>query len=219
MMNFDQSPLLVIWETTQACDLACVHCRASAEPGRNAGELTTAEGMALLDEIHRFGSPLMVFTGGDPLKRPDLFELMRYSVSLGLRTNVSPSATPLLTSEAIDEFKRIGLARMAISLDGATAESHDTFRGITGTFDRAVEALQHAQRIGLDTQQQTTVTRRNMGELRDIAKIVEDTGGKMWSLFFLVSMGRGQSEQELNAAEYEEVFETIYDISKHRRSR
>ena len=214
MMNFDQSPLLVIWETTQACDLACVHCRASAEPGRNPNELTTDEAKRLLDEIHSFGSPLMVFTGGDPLKRPDLFDLMRYSVSLGLRTNVSPSATPLLTTEAIDEFKRIGLARMAISLDGATAESHDTFRGIPGTFDRAIEALHHAQKIGLETQQQTTVTRRNMGELREIAKIVEETGGKMWSLFFLVSMGRGQSEQELNAAEYEEVFETIYEISR-----
>jgi AdoMet-dependent heme synthase len=214
MTNFDQSPLLVIWETTQACDLTCVHCRASAEPERNAGELTTAEGKALLDEIRRFGNPLMVFTGGDPLKRPDLFELMRYSVSLGLRTNVSPSATPLLTADAIHEFKRIGVARMAISLDGATAKSHDEFRGIPGTFDRAVEALHHAQKIGLETQQQTTVSRRNMHELPQIAEIVEETGSKMWSLFFLVTMGRGQSEQELNAEEYEQVFETIYEISK-----
>lgn len=214
MMNFDQSPLLVIWETTQACDLACVHCRASAEPDRHTGELTTDEAMSLLDEIRSFGSPLMVFTGGDPLKRPDLFDLMRYSVSLGLRTNVSPSATPLLTNQAIDEFKRIGIARMAISLDGATADSHDTFRGISGTFDCAIQALRHAREIGLETQLQTTVTRRNMHELRDIAKVIEGVGAKMWSLFFLVSMGRGQSEQELNAEEYEQVFETIYDISK-----
>src|SRR5512146_2527769 len=89
-MNFDQSPMLVIWEVTQACDLACVHCRASAQPERNSGELTTEQGFRLLDEIRRFGEPLMIFTGGDPLKRPDLFELLRYSVKIGLRTNVTP---------------------------------------------------------------------------------------------------------------------------------
>src|SRR5215218_9590769 len=140
MMNFDQSPLLVIWETTQACDLACIHCRASAQPDRHAAELSTEEGMALLDEVKRFGNPLMVFTGGDPLKRPDLIPLMKRSIELGLRTNVSPSATPLLTTDAIDEFKRIGLARMAMSLDGATVETHDSFRGIPGTFERAMVA-------------------------------------------------------------------------------
>ena len=213
-MNFDQAPLLVIWETTQACDLTCVHCRASAQPERNSGELSTAEAYKLLDEIRRFGNPLMVFTGGDPLKRPDLYELMEYSVKIGLRTNVSPSATPLLTTEAIDKFKELGLARMAISLDGATAKTHDTFRGIPGTFDRAMIALKHAQKIGLDTQQQTTVTRRNMHELQQIADIVEETGGKMWSLFFLVTMGRAESNDDLTAAEYEQVFETIYEISK-----
>ena len=213
-MNFDHAPLLVIWETTQACDLACVHCRASARPERDFGELTTEEGYRLLDEIRSFGSPLMVFTGGDPLKRPDLFPLMKRSVALGLRTNVSPSATPLLTTDAIDEFKSVGLARMAISVDGATARSHDEFRGIPGTFDRAMVALKYAQKIGLETQQQTTVTRRNMHELRDIARIVEDTGGRMWSLFFLVTMGRADSNDDLTAEQYEEVFETIYDIAQ-----
>src|SRR6478609_4392145 len=122
-MKFDEAPLLVIWEVTQACDLACVHCRASADPGRDPLELTTAEGFQLLDEIRAFGNPLMVFTGGDPLKRPDLFPLIRRSVELGLRTNVSPSATPLLTPEVIREFKGSGLARMAISVDGPDADS------------------------------------------------------------------------------------------------
>ena len=214
MMDFNQSPLLVIWETTQACDLACVHCRASAEPERNCGELTTEEGFALLDEVKRFGNPLMVFTGGDPLKRPDLFTLMKRSIELGLRTNVSPSATPLLTTEAIDEFKRIGLARMAISLDGATVRTHDDFRGIPGTFDRAMVALHHAKKIGLETQLQTTVTRRNVHELLQIADLCEEVGTKMWSLFFLLPMGRAQSEDELNAEEYEQVFDIIYKVSK-----
>src|SRR5450631_2921660 len=126
-MNFDQAPMLVIWEATQACDLACVHCRASAQSERSASELTTEQGYRLLDEIKSFGEPLMVFTGGDPLKRPDLYELLKHSVSIGLRTNVTPSATPLLTQDAIDRFKECGITRMAISLDGPDAASHDAF--------------------------------------------------------------------------------------------
>src|SRR3974390_3019808 len=128
-MNFDQSPMLVIWEVTQACDLACVHSPASAQPERNPKELSTEQGFRLLDEIRRFGEPLMVFTGGDPLKRPDLFDLVRHSVKIGLRTNVTPSATPLLTNEAIDKFKEAGVSRMAISGDGHDAASPDHFRG------------------------------------------------------------------------------------------
>src|SRR3954470_1364046 len=126
-MNFDQSPMLVIWEVTQACDLACVHCRASALPERSPKELNTEQGYRLLDEIRSFGEPLMVFTGGDPLKRPDLYELIKYAVKIGLRTNVTPSATPLLTAEAIEKFKEAGVTRMAISLDGPDAASHDYF--------------------------------------------------------------------------------------------
>src|SRR5882724_10315186 len=173
-MDFDRSPLLVIWEVTQACDLACVHCRASAISARPANELSTVDGFRLLDQVREFGNPLMVFTGGDPMKRPDLYELIAHSVKLGLRTNVTPSATPLLTPQVIDEFKRLGVARMAISLDGATAKSHDDFRQVAGTFDCALRALKHAQSIGLETQLQTTVTRRNRAELADVARIAGD---------------------------------------------
>ena len=188
-MNFDQAPLLVIWEVTQACDLACVHCRASAQSARHPHELSTEDGYRLLDEIRRFGEPLMVFTGGDPLKRPDLYDLIRYSVKIGLRTNATPSATPLLNEEAIEQFKACGVSRMAISLDGPDAATHDDFRGIPGTFDRAMLALHHAQKIGLDTQLQTTVTRRNMARLPEVARIAEEVGTKMWSLFFLIVTG------------------------------
>jgi AdoMet-dependent heme synthase len=213
-MNFDQCPLLVIWEVTQACDLACVHCRASAQPNRHPAELDTELGYRLLDEIRSFGDPLMVFTGGDPLKRPDLFELVRYSVKLGLRTNVTPSATPLLTAEAIRQLKDSGIARMAISLDGPDAPTHDDFRGIPGTFDRAMFALHEAQRIGLDTQLQTTVTRRNMDRLPEIAEIAREVGTKMWSLFFLIITGRAESGDDLAAPEYEKVFEFMYELSR-----
>ena len=213
-MNFDQSPMLVIWEVTQACDLACVHCRASAQSERNPLELTTVQGYRLLDEIRSFGEPLMVFTGGDPLKRPDLLDLIRYAVKIGLRTNVTPSATPLLTAEAIDGFKAAGVARMAISLDGPDAASHDDFRGIPGTFGRAMSALRHARDIGLDTQLQTTVTRRNMGRLAEMAELAKEVRTRMWSLFFLIVTGRALENDDLQAAEYEKVFEFMYELSK-----
>jgi AdoMet-dependent heme synthase len=213
-MNFDQSPMLVIWEATQACDLACVHCRASAQSERHPKELTTEQGYRLLDEIRSFGEPLMVFTGGDPLKRPDLYELIRYAVKIGLRTNVTPSATPLLTNEAIEKFKEAGVSRMAISLDGPDAESHDHFRGVPGTFDRAMAALRHARDIGLDTQLQTTVTKRNLPRLAEFAAIAKEVRTKMWSLFFLIVTGRALENDDLTAEEYERVFEFMYELSK-----
>ena len=213
-MNFDQSPMLVIWEVTQACDLACVHCRASAQSERHPAELSTDQGYRLLDEIRSFGEPLMVFTGGDPLKRPDLYDLIRHSVAIGLRTNVTPSATPLLTAQAIEGFKEAGITRMALSVDGHDAASHDDFRGIPGTFERAMFALRHARDIGLDTQFQTTVTRRNMAHLAEIAEIVKEVRSKMWSLFFLIVTGRAAERDDLLAPEYERVFEFMYELSK-----
>jgi len=213
-MNFDQAPMLVIWEATQACDLACVHCRASAQSERNPQELTTEQGYRLLDEIRSFGEPLMVFTGGDPLKRPDLYDLIRYSVKIGLRTNVTPSATPLLTAEAIDGFKAAGVTRMAISLDGPDAATHDEFRGIPGTFERAMFALEYARDIGLDTQLQTTVTQRNRARLPEMAQLAKSVRTKMWSLFFLIVTGRAGAADDLTAEEYEQVFEFMYELSK-----
>ena len=213
-MNFDQSPMLVIWEVTQACDLSCVHCRASAQSERNPAELTTEQGYRLLDEIRSFGEPLMVFTGGDPLKRPDLYDLIRHSVKIGLRTNVTPSATPLLTAEAIQRFKDAGVTRMAISLDGPDAASHDEFRGVPGTFDSAMFALRYARDIGLDTQFQSTITRRNMHRLPEMAEIAKEVRTKMWSLFFLIVTGRAAAADDLLPEEYEHVFEFMYELSK-----
>lgn len=214
MRNFDEAPFLVIWEVTQACDLACAHCRACAQPGRNPGELTTAEGFRLLETVKAFGDPLMVFTGGDPLKRPDLPALLERSVALGLRTTVTPSATPLLTAEAIAGFQKAGIARMAVSLDGADPITHDGFRRVYGSFARTLFALEEARRIGLDTQVNTTVTRRNLHRLQEIAGIVESAGAKLWSVFFLVTTGRALVQDDLTAEEYEKVFGFLYELSK-----
>ena len=214
MRNFEDAPFLVIWELTQACDLACVHCRACAVENRNPLELTSEEGFRLLEEVRSFGDPLMVFTGGDPLKRPDLFRLLERSVQLGLRTTVTPSATPLLTAEAVERFQKCGVARMAISLDGPDSISHDGFRRVEGSFDRTIQGLRHARAIGLPTQVNTTVTRHNMHRLAEIAAIVERFGAKLWSVFFLVATGRASASQDLTAEEYEQVFKFLYRTSK-----
>lgn len=214
MRSFNDAPFLVIWEVTQACDLACLHCRASATPDRDPRELETREGFALLDEIRGLGDPLMVFTGGDPLKRTDLFDLLRYSVGIGLRTTVTPSATPLLTAAAIDGFRDVGVARMAVSLDGPDAASHDGFRRVGGSFDRTVFALRHACGIGLETQINTTVTRHNMHRLDEIAALVDSEGARLWSVFFLVATGRANETQDPDAEEYERVFSFLYETSQ-----
>lgn len=208
-MDFNLSPLLVVWEVTQACDLACVHCRTTAQPERNLNELTTEEGYRLLEETKQFGNPLLVLTGGDPLKRPDLFDLIRHSVQIGLRTNITPSATPLLTPDAIDSLKSSGISRMAIGLDGPDAPTHDGLRGVAGTYDQAILALGHAREIGLETQVMTSVARANLSKLARIAERVDEAQSKMWSLFFPVG-----KDEELTGEEYEKVFEFLFEISK-----
>jgi radical SAM protein len=214
MRDFSEAPFLVIWEVTQACDLACVHCRACAIPSRHPLELTTEEGFRLLETVKTFGDPLMVFTGGDPLRRPDVRALLERSVGLGLRTTVTPSATPLLSAEAIAMFRSAGVSRMAVSLDGPDAASHDGFRRVEGSFARTLFALEEAQRIGLETQVNTTVTRHSVTRLAEIARVVERSGAKLWSVFFLVTTGRALDQDDLSADEYERVFGFLYGLSK-----
>jgi radical SAM protein len=214
MRDFSEAPFLVIWETTQACDLACKHCRASAQPDRDSRELSLAEGRNLLRQIKDFGDPLLVFTGGDPLKRPDLFTLIEESAGLGLRTTVTPSATPLLTEDAVTRLQRAGIARMAVSLDGADAAAHDSFRQVAGSFDQTMRALRHAASIGLETQINTTVTRHNVQTLPRIAEVVGAEKARLWSVFFLVVTGRALAEDDLSAEEYEEVFDFLYRTAR-----
>ncbi|MCC7157868.1 MAG: TIGR04053 family radical SAM/SPASM domain-containing protein [Bryobacterales bacterium] len=213
MRDFSQAPFLVIWELTQACDLACRHCRASARPERDPAELSTAEALGVLRQIREFGEPLLVFTGGDPLKRADLFELVRASVAMGLRTTVTPSATPLLTPEAISELQASGISRMAVSLDGWDTQSHDSFRQVDGSYALTMRALAHAASIGLETQINTTVTRHNREHLLKIADLAASSGAKLWSVFFLVVTGRALAGDDLTAEEYEQVFELLYQVS------
>ncbi len=213
-VDFGRSPFIVIWEVTQGCDLACVHCRAEARPWRDPLELTTPEAFRLVDQIREFGQPLFVLTGGDPLKRPDIFEIIRYADRKGLRVTLTPSATPLMTRERIREMKDAGLARMAVSLDAHDAASHDAFRRVPGSFDWTLQCIRHARAIGLDVQVNTTVTRHNKAHVRRIAELLAKEDICLWAVFFLVPVGRGKKDEMLDASEHEEAFNLLYDLSK-----
>jgi radical SAM protein len=212
-LDFDERPFIVIWETTQACDLACVHCRACAQPARSALELSTAEAKRLIDEVAALKAPVFVLTGGDPLKRPDTFELVEYASSRDVRISLTPSATPLLTKESIVRLKACGLARLAISLDGPTAEVHDAFRCVAGSYQRTLQAVRWAREIGLPVQINTTITRRNLQYLDSTIALMEQLDIVLWSVFFLVPTGRGATTDLISAEEFEQVFEKLYETS------
>jgi radical SAM protein len=211
--NFNDRPFIVIWETTQACDLACLHCRACAQPVRSALELSTDEAKRLIDEVATLGAPVFVLTGGDPLKRPDIFELVEYASTHGVRISLTPSATPLLTQEAIRKLKQCGLARLAVSLDGPTAEIHDAFRRVPGSYDWTLNAVRWAREIGLPVQINTTITRHNLQYLDSTIALLEQLDIVLWSVFFLVPTGRGSAIDLISAEEFEQVFEKLHQTS------
>lgn len=213
-VDFDERPFIVIWETTQACDLACVHCRACAQPTRNALELSTSEAMRLIDEVEALRAPVFVLTGGDPLKRSDIFELVEYASTHGVRISLTPSATPLLTEEVILGLKQRGLARLAISLDGPTAEIHDAFRRVPGSYDWTLRAVRWAREIALPVQINTTITRHNLPYLDSTIALLEQLDIVLWSVFFLVPTGRGSTIGLISAEEFEQVFEKLYETSR-----
>ena len=213
-INYDESPFLAIWEVTQSCDLACKHCRAAAQPIPHPDELTNAEGKALIDQIAEMHIPIFVFTGGDPLKRQDLFELIRYAAGKGVQVAVTPSATPLLTREAIFQMKEAGLVRLGISLDGSTPEIHDAFRGLPGAWARTIQAIEWANEAGIPIQVHTTVSRHNVHDLDNLCNLFEKLAIVMWNVFFLVPVGRGQLDDLLSGEEFEQVFGKIYELSR-----
>ena len=213
-INYDESPFLAIWEVTQSCDLACKHCRAAAQPIPHPDELTNAEGKALIDQIAEMHIPIFVLTGGDPLKRKDLFELIAYAAGKGVQVAVTPSATPLLTREAIQNLKEAGLVRLGISLDGSTPEIHDAFRGLPGAWARTIQAIEWANEAGIPIQVHSTLSRHNVHDLDNLCNLFEKLAIVMWNVFFLVPVGRGQLEDLLTGEEFERVFAKIYELSQ-----
>ena len=198
--NRDERPFMIIWETTQACDLACRHCRAEAHPDPDPRSLAFEQAKGLLDQARDFGnpSPIFVFTGGDPFKREDIFDLVNYASEIGLVAAVSPSGTPLLNRENLLKLKESGTRAISLSIDASTSERHDDFRQVPGSFALTINGWRMAREIGLKLQVNTTVTRYNLTDLPQLFKLVQELGAMTWSLFFLVPTGRGLETDEIS---------------------
>ncbi|NUQ61854.1 MAG: TIGR04053 family radical SAM/SPASM domain-containing protein [Pirellulales bacterium] len=209
--DFDRSPFVVFYEVTRACDLVCQHCRASAQPRRDPLELDGEQARQLLGQLASFPKPpMLIFTGGDPLKRADVVDLVRHAVDLGLNAAMTPSATPLVTPEALRNLHEAGLHRLAVSLDGMDAATHDALRGVSGSFQRTIQIMADARRIGLPLQVNTTVTQANLGQIDTLAEMLAGERIVLWSVFFLVPVGRGEQLKRISPEQYEAVFEKLW---------
>jgi radical SAM protein len=212
--DFDQAPFTIAWEVTRACAYACVHCRADAQHKRDPNELDTEEALGLIDRLSEFGSPILVFTGGDPMMRRDLFELIAYANAKGLRCSLTPTATALPTEARLQKAREAGVRRLALSLDAPSPEVHDAFRQVAGSWERTMRILKNAQAAGLSAQVNTTVSKHNLALLPDMVPFIEEVGAVQWSVFFLVPTGRAQVPWMISAEEHEQVFNWLYDLSK-----
>ena len=213
---YPDAPRNVYWEMTIACDLVCKHCRAEAIPCRDPAELTTEDGKALMRDVRAMGS-MMILTGGDPMKRPDLFELIAYARDIQLPLSITPSTTPTLTRDAVRRFRKLGVAAMGLSLDGPSADIHDTFRGVAGTFENSIKALEWAEEFHLPVQVNTTVTRETLPHLPALYSLLRQEASppvRRWSLFVLVPVGRGAALGTPSAEDVEELFGWVYSISR-----
>ena len=213
-VNFDEAPLLVIWEVTRACALACRHCRASAIDQRDPDELTLEEGKEVLDEIKDMGTPIVVLTGGDPLQRTDLEDLIRYGKEIGLRMGTIPAGTPRLTLERMQSLRASGVDQVAFSLDAPNADDHDTFRQVPGSYDLTLQGARWADELGIPLQINTVFHRGNRHQVKEMSKLVADLGVVFWEVFFLVPTGRGSELEGCSAEEMEEIFAHLYEVSK-----
>jgi radical SAM protein len=213
--NFDDRPFIVIWEVTRACSLACRHCRAEANLSRHPLELTTDESFRFIEQVERCRPALFVITGGDPIRRGNLETLIRYATDRDLRVSLSPSATPEFAKADLGAFRDAGVERISLSLDGASRETHDRFRGVPGTWNWTMESIANAALAGIPIQINTTFTRQNLGEFDDFVRLLDGIRPALWSVFQLVPTGRGKVEDLLTAEEMEDLFERLARLSAH----
>lgn len=213
---YGRAPMLVYWEMTNACGLACRHCRASAMAERSPLELTFEEGTRLLDDITGFGRPYphIVFTGGDPLLRPDLELLVTAATERGIGCSLAPAATGLLTQPVLDRLKAAGVQNISLSIDGSTAEIHDGFRGVEGTFATTLESARIAREAGLPIQVNTLITDETLPDLPAIYELMTTLDIMRWSLFYLISVGRGSALREVSPAESERLNRWLFELSR-----
>ncbi len=212
-INLAERPFILFWEVTRACALACKHCRAEAQPRPLPDELNHEEALALLDQIAELRPSMLVLTGGDPMLRSDIEELVSYAAGKGLRVALSPAATPLLLRMDFKRLRELGVQSLSLSLDGATQESHDAFRGVAHTFERTLKAAKLAQEAGMHLQINTTITKSTLSEVDAFTDLMREMRPDMWSVFLLVPTGRASLDELPSAEEVEAVWERIEELS------
>ena len=214
--RFNDRPLLVFWEMTKACDLACFHCRADAQHEPSECELSTEEGRGMIDELAQLASPrpILILTGGDCLKRPDLLTLIDYARSVSVPVALAPSVTPLLTLERMHELREHGIKTVSISLDGMDAATHDAVRGVPGHFDATMTTLGQLKDAGFTVQINTTVMARNVEQLADIAQLLHQHHLDIWEVFFLIPTGRGTDVNASTPQQNEDICNFLVDASQ-----
>lgn len=205
-LDLERSPVVAVWEVTRACDLACRHCRACAVVERSTEELSTPEAFDLIDQCVELSPGVLVLTGGDPLKRDDLCAIVSRASNAGLRVAIAPSVTPLLTAESIARLAGAGAMRIALSLDAPDPIAHDSFRGTPGSFARTLAAVAAVRSAGLSLQINTSVTRTSAPRLGEMGELVRRLAPDLWSVFFVVAVGRAGSADEPTAEICEEAF-------------
>ena len=210
-------PRLVAWELTNACNLACIHCRASAIKDPAPDELSTAQAKHFVDELVEY-KPIIILTGGEPLLRSDVYDIAKYASGHGLRVVLATNGT-LLTHEIVKKLKVVGIQRVSISIDGSTKETHDTFRGEKGAFESALRGIDILKNEGLSFQINTTITKRNLTQIPNIYDLALQLGASALHIFLLVPTGRGEDieSDEIPPEEYERVLNWFYDMSKNSR--
>lgn len=214
IVDFEKSPFLVLWELTRACALACRHCRAESIRRPSCDELSFAECVQVMEDLTNFGHPLIVFTGGDPAQRADLYDLIKFARDKGFKVAVTPSATPLMTKQAVEKLADAGVHRLAISIDGPDAETHDGFRRVNGSFKWSLSILKWACELGVPIQINTTICRNNLHAFNEMSSLVADLGAVLWSVFFLVTTGRATQDMQITAHEAEEVLQQMSLLAK-----
>ncbi len=212
MPDFNERPYILFWEVTRACALACRHCRAIAQPRAHPEELTHEEAMVLVEQIAQLAPPMLVLTGGDPMMRRDIFDIITRAAERGLRVALSPAATPRLLHTDFRRLREAGVVSMSLSLDGATRSSHDAFRGVPHTFERTMEAARMAKEAGIQLQINTTITRSTLPELDAFADILRQIRPDVWSVFLLVPTGRATLEELPEAAALEQLWARLLEL-------
>jgi AdoMet-dependent heme synthase len=214
--DYSMNPALVYWEMTRACSLACRHCRAEAISTPHEWQLTFAESKSLLLQIAGFHQPLphLILTGGDPLERPDIYDLIDEARRLLLNVSITPSATPNLTLDVMRKLRQHEIESIGLSLDGSTAARHDALRGVDGCFERTISAIKSASKVGLPIQINTLVSLETVQDLGQIFELLKALPISCWSLFFLISVGRGKLLQPLAADEGEKCLNWIYELAQ-----